>query len=163
MNYQNTALRDVSKEFENNSREALLEQIAKYRKIINGLTHNINNTITELKREDRDGSVVLDCLEQAIERAKCTDASEYNNIFKEREDKNKSIITVPKEEGIAYAIGRFFFTDVFKDDIVVITKTDESGFYGVSIKNGKFNGNTENKGMQECELSEVREFIKSKC
>lgn len=163
MNYQNTALRDVSKEFENNSREALLEQIAKYRKIINGLTHHINNTITELKNEDSDGSFELNYLEEAIKSVKSTDASEYNNIFKEREDKNKSIITVPKEGGSAYAIGRFFFTDVFKDDIVVVTKTGKTGFYGVSIKNGKFNGNTDNKGMQECELSEVREFIKSKC
>lgn len=48
---------------------------------------------------------------------------------------------LPKENDVgldkAHVIGRFFYTDVFKDDIIVVTKTDGKGYYGFSIKDGR--------------------------
>lgn len=70
---------------------------------------------------------------------------------------------LPKENDVgldkAHVIGRFFYTDIFKNDIIVVTKTDGKGYYGFSIKDGKWNGNTNSADMQECELEEVRSFI----
>ena len=56
-------------------------------------------------------------------------------------------------------IGRFFFTDIFKDDIIVVTRDDGNGYYGFYIKNGRWNGNTKESEMKECTLDEVKTFI----
>lgn len=74
---------------------------------------------------------------------------------------NTTKLPTENEVGLlkAHVIGRFFFTDVFKDDIVVVTNTDGNGYYGFSIKDGRWNGNARASDMQECELHEVRSFI----
>lgn len=85
MKYENSALRDVTKEFENNSREALLEEITKLRKMINGISFSVENAITDLKTENSDGSIALDALESGLQRMDGLETSEFFNINKNRE------------------------------------------------------------------------------
>jgi len=88
MKYENSALRDVTKEFENKSREALLEEIMKHRKMINGLAFGMQNAIKDLKRPHSDGSIALEDLETSLERATSLEKSEYFNINKNKEKQN---------------------------------------------------------------------------
>lgn len=84
MKYENSTLRDVTKEFENSSRETLLEEIMKYRKIINGLAFGMQKAIKDLKRRHSDGSIALEDLETSLERAISLEKSEYFNINKNK-------------------------------------------------------------------------------
>jgi hypothetical protein len=89
MEIKSTALRDVKNEFENNSRETLLEEIIKHRKMINGLSFGIQNAIQDLKRPHSDGSIALEYLEKSLESATSFEKSEYFNINKNKEASNK--------------------------------------------------------------------------
>ncbi len=57
-------------------------------------------------------------------------------------------------------IGKFFFTDIFRNDIIVAIKADAYGCYGYSVINGKYNGNTMSLHMKQATLDEVRELVK---
>ena len=70
MNYKNNAIRDVKKEFENNSTDILIEEISKLRKIVNGLTFSIDKAISDLNRKHSDGSIALDYLEKNYKLSK---------------------------------------------------------------------------------------------
>ncbi len=89
MKYENSTLGLVTKEFENNSRETLLEEIMKQRKIINALAWAMQNAIDDIKKPHSDCTIALDYLEKNLERGEYTDKSQYFNINKNKELKAK--------------------------------------------------------------------------
>lgn len=91
MNYKNNAIRDVKKEFENNSTDILIEEISKLRKIVNGLTFSIDKAISDLNRKHSDGSIALDYLENSLKNASNIENSEYFNISKNKINAKKTI------------------------------------------------------------------------
>jgi len=60
-------------------------------------------------------------------------------------------------------IGLFFFTDIFRNDIITAIETDAYGCYGWSVVNGKWNGNTNFPHMTPATVEDVKELVKKNC
>ena len=96
MKYEKTAIRDVINEFENHSRETLIEEISKMRKMMNNFSYNIHNAITDIQRPGSDCSIALSHLLGSLENAIDTNNSKYFNISKFREQEAR-LAELPKD------------------------------------------------------------------
>lgn len=96
MKYEKTAIRDVVNEFENNSRQTLIEEISKMRKMMNNFSYNIHNAITDIQRPGSDCSIALSHLLGSLENAIDTNNSKYFNISKFREQEAR-LAELPKD------------------------------------------------------------------
>lgn len=91
MKYEKTAIRDVVNEFENNSRQTLIEEISKMRKMMNNFSYNIHNAITDIQRPGSDCSIALSHLLGSLENAIDTNNSKYFNISKFKEQQQAKV------------------------------------------------------------------------
>lgn len=93
-----------------------------------------------------------------------TGMSRYDMVSKEEVTDwltGELLTTLNNKPDVSNPVGHLYFTDIFKNDIIIVTQFDHEGCFGYSVIDGKWNGNVIFHDMYPASISEVVKLIQT--